>query len=47
LESLGTNYRTELLASLTTFMTMAPILVVNAHLLEDTVFLNQMGDLFG
>lgn len=46
-EQLGTNYRTELLTSLTTFMTLAPILVVNAHLLGNAVFLNQPGDLFG
>jgi adenine/guanine/hypoxanthine permease len=45
-EQLGTNYRTELLASLTTFMTMVPILIVNAHLLGNAVFLNQVGDLF-
>ncbi|MBW4521409.1 MAG: NCS2 family permease [Scytolyngbya sp. HA4215-MV1] len=45
-EQLGTNYRTELLASLTTFMTTAPILVVNAHILGNAVFLNQTGDLF-
>jgi adenine/guanine/hypoxanthine permease len=47
LESLGTDYRTELLASFTTFMTMAPVLVVNAHLLGNAVFLDQPGDLFG
>lgn len=45
-EQLGTNYRTEWLASLTTFMTAAPILVVNAHILGNAVFLNQAGDLF-
>jgi AGZA family xanthine/uracil permease-like MFS transporter len=45
-EQLGTNYRTELLASVTTFMTLAPILVVNAHLLGNAIFLNQVGDLF-
>ncbi|MBD2088837.1 NCS2 family permease [Microcoleus sp. FACHB-1515] len=45
-EKLGTNYRTELLASLTTFMTAAPILIVNAHILGNAVFLQQPGDLF-
>ncbi|MBD3884244.1 NCS2 family permease [Phormidium tenue FACHB-886] len=45
-EALGTNYRTELLASFTTFMTTAPILVVNAHILGNAVFLQQAGDLF-
>ncbi len=45
-EQLGTCYRTELLASLTTFMTTAPILVVNAHILGNAIFLNQPGDLF-
>lgn len=45
-EQLGTNYRTEWLASLTTFMALAPILVVNAHILGNAVFLEQPGDLF-
>ncbi len=45
-EQLGTNYRTELLASFTTFMTTAPLLVVVAHILGSAVFLNQPGDLF-
>ncbi|MBD2461234.1 NCS2 family permease [Oscillatoria sp. FACHB-1407] len=45
-EQLGTNYRSELLASLTIFMTIAPILVVNAHILGNAVFLNETGDLF-
>jgi AGZA family xanthine/uracil permease-like MFS transporter len=45
-EQLGTNYRTELLASFTTFMTTVPILVVVAHILGSAVFLNQPGDLF-
>ncbi|WP_219903973.1 NCS2 family permease [Stenomitos frigidus] len=45
-EQLGTNYRIEWLSSLTTFMTTAPILVVNAHILGNAVFLNQPGDLF-
>jgi len=45
-EQLGTCYRTELLASFTTFITAAPILVVNAHILGNAVFLDQPGDLF-
>jgi adenine/guanine/hypoxanthine permease len=45
-KALGTDYRTELLASLTTFMTTAPILVVNAHILGNAIFLSQPGDLF-
>jgi adenine/guanine/hypoxanthine permease len=44
---LETNYRSELLASLTVFMATAPILVVNAHILGNAVFLQQPGDLFG
>ncbi|WP_206603102.1 NCS2 family permease [Leptolyngbya ohadii] len=46
-EQLGTNYQTELLASLTIFMTTAPILIINAHILGNAVFLNETGDLFG
>lgn len=45
-EQLGTNYRTECLASLATFMALAPTLVVNAHILGSAVFLEQPGDLF-
>ncbi|MGG6264522.1 NCS2 family permease [Leptolyngbya sp. AN03gr2] len=45
-EQLGTNYRTELLAGFTIFMTTAPILVVNAHILGNAIFLQQSGDLF-
>jgi adenine/guanine/hypoxanthine permease len=45
-EQLGTDYRTELLASFTTFMTTTPMLVVTAHMLGSAVFLNQPGDLF-
>lgn len=45
-EQLGTNYRTELLAGFTIFMTTAPILVVNAHILGNAIFLKQTGDLF-
>ncbi|MCU0567119.1 MAG: NCS2 family permease [Oculatellaceae cyanobacterium Prado106] len=43
---LGTNYRTELLASVTIFMATAPVLVVVAHVLSNAVFLSQPGDLF-
>ncbi|MCU0550369.1 MAG: NCS2 family permease [Leptolyngbya sp. Prado105] len=45
-EELGTNYQTELLAGFTIFMTTAPILVVNAHILGNAIFLQQSGDLF-
>ncbi len=41
-----TNFRTEILAGVTTFMTMAYILVVNPLILSDAIFLNQSGDLF-
>jgi AGZA family xanthine/uracil permease-like MFS transporter len=42
----GTNFRTEILAGVTTFMTMAYILVVNPIILSDAIFLNQPKDLF-
>ncbi|MBE9186483.1 NCS2 family permease [Microcoleus sp. LEGE 07076] len=42
-----TNFRVETLAGLTTFMTMAYILVVHPLILSDAVFLNQPKDLFG
>lgn len=42
-----TNFRVEILAGLTTFMTMAYILVVHPLILSDAVFLNQPKDLFG
>jgi AGZA family xanthine/uracil permease-like MFS transporter len=45
-EQLGTDYRTELLAGFTIFMTTAPILVVNAHILGNAIFLQRSGDLF-
>ncbi len=45
-EVLNTAYRTELLAGITTFMTIAPLLVVNAHMLSNAIFLHQAGDLF-
>ncbi|MGF1493725.1 MAG: NCS2 family permease [Microcoleaceae cyanobacterium] len=43
---LDTNFRTEILAGITTFMTMAYILVVNPLVLSDAIFLNQPRDLF-
>ncbi len=42
----GTTYRTEVLAGVTTFMTMAYILVVNLRILSNAIFINQPGDLF-
>lgn len=42
-----TNFRTEILAGLTTFMTMAYILVVHPLIMSDAVFLQESGDLFG
>lgn len=41
-----TNFRIETLAGLTTFMTMAYILVVNPLILSDAIFLSQPRDLF-
>ena len=41
-----TNFRTEILAGVTTFMTMAYILVVNPLILSDAVFINEPKDLF-
>jgi AGZA family xanthine/uracil permease-like MFS transporter len=41
-----TNIRTEILAGVTTFMTMAYILVVNPGILSDAIFLETSGDLF-
>ncbi|MCG8366817.1 MAG: NCS2 family permease [Pseudanabaenales cyanobacterium] len=41
-----TNFRTEILAGITTFMTMAYILVVNPLILSDGIFISQPGDLF-
>ncbi len=45
-EQLGTNYRTEILAGVTTFMTMAYILVVNPTILSNAIFIDRPGDLF-
>lgn len=41
-----TTFRTEILAGLTTFMTMAYILVVHPIILSDAIFLAEPGDLF-
>lgn len=45
-EHYQTNFRTEILAGLTTFMTMAYILVVHPLIMSDAVFLTESGDLF-
>lgn len=45
-EQLGTTYKTEVLAGVTTFMTMAYILVVNPRILSNAIFQEQPGDLF-
>jgi AGZA family xanthine/uracil permease-like MFS transporter len=42
-----TNLRTEVLAGLTTFVTMAYILIVNPGILSEAIFLNESGDLYG
>ena len=41
-----TNFPTEILAGITTFMTMAYILVVHPLIMSDAVFLQESGDLF-
>ncbi|MGD1860260.1 MAG: NCS2 family permease [Leptolyngbyaceae cyanobacterium] len=41
-----TGFRTEILAGLTTFMTMAYVLVVHPLIMSDAVFLTEPGDLF-
>lgn len=41
-----TNFRTEILAGVTTFMTMGYVLIVNPLILSDAIFLNQPQDLF-
>lgn len=46
-EALSTNFRTEILAGITTFITMAYILVVNPDILSNAIFLEESGDLFG
>ncbi|MEO0984223.1 MAG: NCS2 family permease, partial [Cyanobacteria bacterium J06639_14] len=45
--ALGTDLRTEIMAGITTFITMAYILVVNPGILSNAVFLTESGDLFG
>lgn len=42
-----TTFQTEALAGLTTFFTMAYILVVNPVILSNAIFLKEAGDLFG
>lgn len=44
---LRTNTRTEVLAGVTTFITMAYILAVNPGILSNAIFLQESGDLFG
>lgn len=44
---LGTTFRTEVLAGITTFFTMAYILVVNPGILSSAIFLEAPEDLFG
>ncbi len=46
-ERLKTNFRTEVLAGVTTFVTMAYILAVNPDVLSQAIFLQESGDLFG
>jgi AGZA family xanthine/uracil permease-like MFS transporter len=46
-DQLHTTFRTETLAGVTTFVTMAYILVVNPGILSNAVFLTDTGDLFG
>jgi AGZA family xanthine/uracil permease-like MFS transporter len=45
-EQLGTTYRTEILAGITTFITLAYTLVVTPSILSNAIFLQQPGDLF-
>lgn len=42
---LKTNFRTEVLAGLTTFMTMAYIMIVHPLIMSDAIFINEPGDL--
>jgi len=44
---LETNFYTEIIAGITTFVTMAYILVVNPDILSKAIFLQNSGDLFG
>lgn len=41
-----TNFKTEIVAGITTFMTMGYIIVVNPIILSNAIFLQQPGDLF-
>lgn len=45
-DQLGTSYRTEILAGITTFITLAHTLVVIPSILSNAIFLQQPGDLF-
>jgi AGZA family xanthine/uracil permease-like MFS transporter len=45
-DQLGTTYRTEILAGVTTFITLAYTLVVTPSILSNAIFLQQPGDLF-
>jgi AGZA family xanthine/uracil permease-like MFS transporter len=47
LTELKTDVRTEVIAGITTFFTMAYILVVNPVILSNAIFLEESGDLFG
>ncbi|MEL6320494.1 MAG: NCS2 family permease, partial [Cyanobacteria bacterium J06626_14] len=46
-EELQTTMRTEILAGVTTFVTMAYILAVNPGILSNAIFIQESGDLFG
>lgn len=46
-DTLETTLRTEVVAGVTTFITMAYILVVNPDILSNAIFLTESGDLFG
>ncbi|MDB9315017.1 NCS2 family permease [Spirulina sp. CS-785/01] len=45
--ALQTDFRREILAGITTFVTMAYILVANPGILSNAIFLEEAGDLFG
>lgn len=46
-QELQTNFRIEIIAGVTTFMTMAYILIANPFILSEAIFLQTSGDLFG
>ncbi len=46
-QQLKTNFLTETIAGITTFVTMAYILVVNPDILSKAIYLEKSGDLFG